>query len=151
MPSKLHLVVDAHTKFEISSFSRSKDIGVRILKIWASSAILDSILGEFSRFRLFHGATEYHLMKYEHNPSTCGWVRAMKPFSNYRTLGAPIGTMNLRVGALAARSLLQMRAQTSSLHRLLLDFWIFAKSQRSECECGRKTGQNFAFLTPCVK
>jgi len=38
---KLHLVVDAHTKFEVSSFSLFKDIGARILKIWASSAILD--------------------------------------------------------------------------------------------------------------
>jgi len=46
---------------------RFKDIGVRILKIWASSAILDSILSEFSQFRLFHEATEYHLAKFERN------------------------------------------------------------------------------------
>jgi len=30
-----------HTKYEVSSFSRSKDILVRILKILESSAILD--------------------------------------------------------------------------------------------------------------
>jgi len=47
MTSDLLLVVDAHTKFEVSSFSRSIDIGVRILKIWASSAISGSTLSGF--------------------------------------------------------------------------------------------------------
>jgi len=47
MPSKLLLVVDANNKFEVSSVSRSRDIGVRILKLWASSAILDLTLGVF--------------------------------------------------------------------------------------------------------
>jgi len=41
------LVVDAYNKSEVSSFNRSKDIWVRILTIWAASAILDSILSEF--------------------------------------------------------------------------------------------------------
>jgi len=50
MPSKLLLVIDALTKFEISMFSCSKDIRARILQIWASSAILDSTLGEFDNF-----------------------------------------------------------------------------------------------------
>jgi len=47
MPSKLLLVFDAHTKFEVYSFSRSKDIGARTLNIWASSVILDLTLGGF--------------------------------------------------------------------------------------------------------
>jgi len=70
MPSKLHIAGDAHSIFEIFSFSRSKDIGLRILKIWASSAILDSTLSVFSQFCLFHAATEYHLVKSERNLST---------------------------------------------------------------------------------
>jgi len=53
MPSKLLFVVTAHTKFEVRSFSRSRDIGVCILKIWASSAILNSTLSGFWQFRSF--------------------------------------------------------------------------------------------------
>jgi len=68
LPSKL-LVVDAHTKFEISRFSCSKDIWDRMLKIWASFAILDSILGECWLFFVFQGATEYPLVKFERNLS----------------------------------------------------------------------------------
>jgi len=52
----LLLTIYLHAKFEVLSFSRSIDIGVRILKIWASSAILNAILNGFSQFRLFRGA-----------------------------------------------------------------------------------------------
>jgi len=72
MTSNLLVVVDVHTKFKDSSFSRFMDIGVRILKVWASSAILDSTLNGFSQFRSFPEATEYHLVKLERNLSTCG-------------------------------------------------------------------------------
>jgi len=34
------LAIDAHTKFEVSSFSCSRDIEFRIIKIWAVSAML---------------------------------------------------------------------------------------------------------------
>jgi len=40
MPSNLLLVVDAHIKCEVSSFSCSRDIRIRILKRWVSSAVL---------------------------------------------------------------------------------------------------------------
>jgi len=79
MPSKLLFVIYADTKFEVSSFSRSTDIGVCILKISVSSAILDSTLSDFGQFRSFPGATKYHLVKYE-RLSTGSWVRAMSPF-----------------------------------------------------------------------
>jgi len=62
--------------------------------------------------------------------------------------------MDLRVGALAARGLRQMRAQISALYIIVLDFLLFGPifiSERSECEWGRKTGQNFALLTACEK
>jgi len=67
----------AYFSFEVSSFSCSKDIGVRILKIWVTSTILDSTTSEFSQFRLIQAATKYHLVKSERNLSTFGWVRAM--------------------------------------------------------------------------
>jgi len=73
MLSKL-LVVGAHTQFEVSSFSRFKDIGAGIWKIWASSAILDSTLSGFWQFRIFSGATESRLVKFECSLSTCGCV-----------------------------------------------------------------------------
>jgi len=60
MTSKLILVVDAYTKLEVSSFSHSRDIGVHMLKIWASSAILNLTLSGFTQFHGFPGATEYH-------------------------------------------------------------------------------------------
>jgi len=47
MPCKLHLMADAHTKFQVSSFSHSNDTAVGILNIWASFAILDSTLSGF--------------------------------------------------------------------------------------------------------
>jgi len=96
MPSKLFLVVDSHTKFEVSSFNRFRDIWVSILKIWASSAILHY---GFSPFRSFSGATEYHLVKFKRNLSTCGCVRAMLPFfqlSHFRG-PPPNGQIDLRV------------------------------------------------------
>jgi len=57
-------------------------------------------------------------------------------------------------GALAARGLRQVRAQTSTLCNIVLDFKkicpIF-KSERSECEWGRKRGKISHFLTSCKK
>jgi len=126
MPSKLLFVIDAHTIFEDSSFSYSKDIGVRILKIWASSAILDLTVSGFWQFCSFSGATEYQAVKFDRNLSTCGWVRVMYPFFQCRTLGALIGQMDLRVGeALAAWGLRQMRTQTSALYTFVWDFFYF--------------------------
>jgi len=50
-------IVDAHTKFQVSSFSRSKDIRVRILKIWVLSVVLDLTESEFLKFRYLLEAT----------------------------------------------------------------------------------------------
>jgi len=58
MPLKLLFVVDAHTKFEVSSSNSSKDIGIRILKILVSFAIFDSTLGGFLQFRSFPETNE---------------------------------------------------------------------------------------------
>jgi len=49
----------------------------------------------------------------------------MKPFFQLSALGAAIGTMDLRVGALAARGLRQMRTLISVLYAIVLDFGIF--------------------------
>jgi len=144
------LVVDAHTKFEVSSFSRSNDIGSRILIICASSAILDSTLNEYS-----HSAAASTVPQ-----STTLWnlnaictrvaeLERYDRFSNCRTLGAPIGTMYLIVGALAARRLRQMRPQL-----LLSDFWIFAlflNHSARNTNGVEKWGKFSHFLTPCEK
>jgi len=74
MSSKLLLEIDAKTKFEVSSFGRFKNTGVRILKVRESFAILDSALTRFLQFRSFSGVTEYHLVRFERNLSHCGRV-----------------------------------------------------------------------------
>jgi len=68
----LLFAVYLQAQFGAYSFSRSKDIGVRILKIWASFTILDLTLSGFSQFRSFPGATEYHVEKFVHNLSLYG-------------------------------------------------------------------------------
>jgi len=143
MPSKLHLVVDAYTKFEVSSFSHSKGIGVHTLKIWALSSTLYSTLSGLSQFCLIRGATEYHLVKFECNLSMCVWDRAMWLFQ-LSHIRAPIGTMGLRV--LAAWRLQQMKAQAIQYCFRFLNFWFDFKSQWSENEWGRKTMQKYVFF-----
>jgi len=72
--SKAFLVVDAHTKFEVSSFSRLKDIGASILKMWASSTTLYSTLSGSTRAHnpRFSSCT-YH---YGYRPACDFWFRS---------------------------------------------------------------------------
>jgi len=154
MPSKLLFVVDAHTKFEVTSFSRSKDIGVRILKIWPSSAILDSILSGFSQIRSFPGATEYHRVKFEYNLSRCGWVRAIKPFFQRSHFGRPNwGNGSQCWGSRCTGSTTDENTVIDAIHFcfIFLNFFAVSKSQRSEASGGEKRGKNPYFLTPCEK
>jgi len=71
MPSKLLLVVDAHTKFEVSSFSCSKHIG----PVYKNLGVVRYLRFDIKRVLTiphFRGATEYHLVKFERNLSKCG-------------------------------------------------------------------------------
>jgi len=145
MGSKLLLVVDAHIKFEVSSFSRSEDIGARILKIWASSAILDSTLSEFWQLCSCHGVI---------CPRAAELERCNR-FSNCRALGAPGGQMDL--SRVEGHSCTWSAADespdigaTSCCFRLLIFCPIF-KSERSECEWGQKRGKISPVFTPCEK
>jgi len=128
--------------FAVLKISRS----IIILKIWASDTILDSILSEFSQFRLFYEATQYHLVTFERNLSTCGRVRAMKPFSNCRALGAPVGTIDLRVGGPKCACMRSAADESTDIGAIqycfrFLNFCSTFKSQRSSFELRRKTGQ----------
>jgi len=71
-------------------------------------------------------------------------------FANCRTLSPlPLGQMFLRVGALAA---LGLRAQTSALYTIVLDFWFFAlflNHSTRNVSGVRKRGKSSHFLTPC--
>jgi len=123
-----------HTIFEVSGFSCSRDIGVRILKIWASSAILDSTLSSFTQFRSFPGATEYHLVKFERNLPRAAELKRCNCFSNCRTLGAPIGQMDLRVGG---HSCTGSAAGISAIH-YCFRFLIFSARNGHGVENGAK-------------
>jgi len=89
--------VDAHTKFKVYSFSRPIDIRIRMLKIWALSAILDSTRSGFSQFCLFHRATSIILLNLNTIRPCVAELEQRNHFSNCCTLWAPIGTMDVRV------------------------------------------------------
>jgi len=145
LQSKLLLVVDEHTKFDISSFSRSRDIRVRILRILASFAMSDSTLSGFWQFRSFSGATEYHLVKSERNLSTCAAeLERCNRFSNCRTVGAPIGQMDLRVGGLSCTGSATDESQT------LLFCHIFLNQSAGNAS-GPKNGTKVRTFWPPVK
>jgi len=80
-----------HDKFEPCS----KDVEVCILKIWASSAILDSTFSRFWQFSSFPEATKYHFVKFERICPRAAELELCNRFSNCLTLGAPIGQMDL--------------------------------------------------------
>jgi len=148
MPSKLFLVVDAHDKFEISSFSRSRDIGVRILKMWASS--VDSTLSGFSR-SAFLKLQSTILWNLNAICQRAAELERCNRFSNCRTLGAPIGQMDLRIRGPGCMVLRQMKAQTSMLYGVVLDIWIFAPflNQSARSAIGVENRCKFSnFLTP---
>jgi len=97
-----------HTpNFEVSSFSRSRDIGSIYYKFGHR---IRPLVG-FDNSIAFFKATEYHFVKFEGSLCTCGWVNIYNRFSSCRTLGAPIEQIDLRVGGpIAARGLRQMKA-----------------------------------------
>jgi len=74
-------------------------------------------------------------------------------FSNCCTLGAPTGQMDRRVGGPKAHGICSRSDESSDIGAIcycfrFLNFCSAFKSQHSERELGRKSGQNFAFLTP---
>jgi len=75
----------------------------------------------------------------------------MKPFSNCCALGAPIGTMDLRVGGPSCTGSVADESIDIDAIRFCFKFLNFCcfKSQRWECEWRQKTLQNFAFFDPC--
>jgi len=127
-----------------------------MLKIWASSSILDSIISGFWQFCIFHEATEYHFVKFERNLSRATELERCNRFSNCGTLGTPSGQMDLRAGRPYCTCTRSAADQSTDIGAVLccfrfLNFCSIFRSQRSGCEWGRKTGQNFALLTPYEK
>jgi len=154
MPSKLFLVIDAHTKFEVSSFNHSRDIRVRILKICVSSAILDLTLSGFWQFHSFRGATEYHLVKFECNQPCAAEIEWCNCFSNCRTLGAPNGQMDLRVGGPSCTESAADESPDIAAIRYCFRFFIFCSIFKPECleyEGLKNGGKISHFLTPLWK
>jgi len=135
-------------KFELCS---SKDIGVHILKTWASSAILDWIFCGFDNSAAFLELQSIILSNLNVICQRAAELDRCYRFSNCLTLGAPIGQMDLRVGGPTCKRYAANDSSVIGAIHIVLNFWFFGhifKSARLEYELGRKTGQNFAFVPP---
>jgi len=117
-----------HTKFEVSSFSCSKDIRAHILKLLVSSAILDSTISGFRQFGSFQSATEYHVV-FEH---ICPCVAELELFfqlSHFRGLNWDNESQSW--GPSCMWSAADNSTDISVIHSVF-------KSKRSECESVKK-------------
>jgi len=107
MPLKLLLTVDAYTKFEVSSYSRSKDIKVHIL-------MLDLTESEFLQFCYLLEATQM-----------CRHVAVLlqhSRFSNPCTLATIFKQKFLRVRGPRCTGSVAIRGQTSVPYTFVLHF-----------------------------
>jgi len=146
-PSKLLLVVDAHTKFEASSFSRSRYIG-RCRPSW-----IRSLVGFDNSAAFRKPQSTYQLVKFECNLSRAAELERCYHFSNCRTLGAPIGQMDLRVGGSCCMgSAADERAQTTMLYYGFRFIFCPIFNQSAWNASGvEKRGEISHFLTHCEK
>jgi len=126
MLSKLLIVIGAHSKFEVSSFCRCRDIGVRILKTWASSAILDSTLSGFWQFQSSLEPRSTILWNLNAICPHAAELERCNRFSNYPTLGAILSKCFSELGALDVCHFPQIRAHTSALYANVLGLWFSA-------------------------